>query len=714
MHPTQITRTPRGCKPKLQRMAVGTQYPPFLWIYRFVYALAVRLCTRRLKRIPGVRSIYLRRGLAGARPLYGLSDIDLMVMVDGELSGRVAARVRHQYDLLCRVIPMLPEPAELGVYNREYFHLLYESTPFYRGRFDQGRCGWRRLYGEDIFRELPPPRNDASRIAWQELRPAWNYLALELVSVPVDGSEGKERPSFVRRYIAYKAIAEAARACLIARGEDPTITREHAVVRAALTFPEIAETLNEVHRLRKNLLGGKAPDPDTLLHVFLSLARQTLAASTEPAAKNIKLRIQAPPSLPGELPLSKEVLALIENAAAGLHGIDRCVFLPRLSFDAVATLDLDPVELAGATTDAWNLVLVGRTLPFAQEWQRFHHQVAALQPFVNTYFCDGELMVATRPVKGGAILDARQAPEVFASLRSARPLCGRLEIADAVEVERPFDAENPLELRARMLLELFNKSEAYQLPVRSFFALFWEAGRAYTLAAQAGSPLIDVPVVATQIIEALARHTPAEESVLRRIHAEYWKEARGEISEAARYMVWAGCYAQMLHEQLCTPGAHTIELPAEARARLTISVNIITRNRAAFLKEALQSLVEQERAPDQVVIVDNASTDETKAVANSFADRLNITVIREERVGIPIARNTALAHSTGDIIALLDDDCVADRRWLAEIELPFLRDPHIAAVGGKVTPVGDRPELVARFYDDRMRGSRRRAGRRAR
>jgi cellulose synthase/poly-beta-1,6-N-acetylglucosamine synthase-like glycosyltransferase len=91
-------------------------------------------------------------------------------------------------------------------------------------------------------------------------------------------------------------------------------------------------------------------------------------------------------------------------------------------------------------------------------------------------------------------------------------------------------------------------------------------------------------------------------------------------------------------------------------------------------------------------------------VANSFAGRLNMTMIREERVGIPIARNTALGHSRGDIIALLDDDCVADRRWLAEIELPFLRDPHIAAVGGRITPVGDRCGLVARFYDDRMRG----------
>lgn len=144
-------------------------------------------------------------------------------------------------------------------------------------------------------------------------------------------------------------------------------------------------------------------------------------------------------------------------------------------------------------------------------------------------------------------------------------------------------------------------------------------------------------------------------------------------------------------------------LPAQPRTELTISVTIVTRNRAPLLRKALQSLVEQERAPDQVVVVDNNSTDDTAEVARSFQDRLKMTLITEQQVGIPIARNTSLKHCTGDIVALLDDDCIADRRWLAEIEAPFLRDPHIAAVGGKLVPVEGRRELIARFYDSRMR-----------
>ena len=81
----------------LQRVALATQFPPFSWFYRWVYALAVLDCRRRLSRLHGVRAVYLRRGLAAGDPVFGLSDIDLLVMVDNDDHGPTAARVRHQY-----------------------------------------------------------------------------------------------------------------------------------------------------------------------------------------------------------------------------------------------------------------------------------------------------------------------------------------------------------------------------------------------------------------------------------------------------------------------------------------------------------------------------------------------------------------------------------------------------------------------------------------
>jgi hypothetical protein len=688
----------------LQRLAVATQYPPFLWCYRLIYSFAIRLCTGRLKRIPGVRAIYLRRGLTGGRPVYGLSDIDLMVMVEGELTGKPAARVRHQYDLLRCVIPMLPEPGELGLYNREYFHLLYHHSAFYRGRFDEGRRNWRRLYGEDVFVDLPPPRDDVRETAWQELRPAWNCLALELTPEPAADAGGMVRPSATRRYVAYKAIAEAARACLVAQGESVEISRDRAAICVAQRFPEVARNLKEVRRLREKLLEAGMPDPDALMHTFLWLAGKALASSPDTPTRRRRLHLM-PPAHIDEMLLSQDDLSLLESASAELEGIDRIVLVPRLSFDAVPTLDLDPVALVGATTDAFDVVLLGRSLPRVATLRRLNDRLGRLLPLVHTYFCDGQIAVATQPTRGWAIMDRRQVPEFFACLDSAKPLRGRLEVAGAVAVDRPFDEEDPFELRARMLLGLFARSEAFQLPVVGFLALFWEAARAFALAMRRHNEVIEVPVTSAQIVDALARYTPAQAETLHRIRAEYLKEARTAKSEAERYMQWAGRYALMLGEHLRAPDTVMAQLPREARTSLAISVNIITRNRASQLKTVLQSLAEQERAPDQVVIVDNASTDETSIVASSFANCLPLTLVREERVGIPFARNTALKHSTGTIVALIDDDCVADPRWLAEIEKPFVRDPHVAAVGGLTVPTKERRGLVADFYEARMRAA---------
>jgi len=119
--------------------------------------------------------------------------------------------------------------------------------------------------------------------------------------------------------------------------------------------------------------------------------------------------------------------------------------------------------------------------------------------------------------------------------------------------------------------------------------------------------------------------------------------------------------------------------------KLSISVIIVTRNRAGSLKDTLASLSSQSRQPEEVVVVDNASEDNTRETVLGFKDRLKIKYVYEARRGIPYARNAGLLSATGDIIAFLDDDCVASDEWLKYIEIPFIRDPNIGVVGGEVS-----------------------------
>ena len=141
---------------------------------------------------------------------------------------------------------------------------------------------------------------------------------------------------------------------------------------------------------------------------------------------------------------------------------------------------------------------------------------------------------------------------------------------------------------------------------------------------------------------------------------------------------------------------------------LSISVIVITLNRAESLKDTLTSLVKQTRQPDELIVVDNGSQDNTKEIVLSFSDRLNIKYVYEDKRGIPYARNAGVRNATRDIIAFIDDDCVADEDWLKYIEIPFIKDPSIGAVGGEVSyfKVGDG--MVEQFYIEQMRTRRNR------
>ena len=135
---------------------------------------------------------------------------------------------------------------------------------------------------------------------------------------------------------------------------------------------------------------------------------------------------------------------------------------------------------------------------------------------------------------------------------------------------------------------------------------------------------------------------------------------------------------------------------------LSISVVVITRNRAEWLRDALESLAEQTRRPDEIVVVDNASEDHTEEVVAAFDAGLNVKYVYEPVRGIPRARNTGVNNATCDVVAFIDDDCVADRDWLKHIEIPFVKDPHVGVVGGEVTYHRLGSGNVEAFYIENM------------
>ena len=126
-----------------------------------------------------------------------------------------------------------------------------------------------------------------------------------------------------------------------------------------------------------------------------------------------------------------------------------------------------------------------------------------------------------------------------------------------------------------------------------------------------------------------------------------------------------------------------------------ISVVICTRNRAALLGKALESVVTQDfpKTDYEIVIVDNGSTDSTSECAAEFKEKAMVHYIREPHAGLCIARNTGWRNASGRYVAFFDDDALALPGWLAAVrngfELDTARD--IGVIGGRVKPMWEQP-----------------------
>lgn len=111
---------------------------------------------------------------------------------------------------------------------------------------------------------------------------------------------------------------------------------------------------------------------------------------------------------------------------------------------------------------------------------------------------------------------------------------------------------------------------------------------------------------------------------------------------------------------------------------MKISVVIPAYNEEAYLADCLISLQKQNRKADEIIVVDNNSSDRTASIAKS----LGATVVHETKQGIVYGRNTGFDLAKGDIIARGDADSRFPKNWLAHIEKDFNDRPDLVAVTG--------------------------------
>ncbi len=279
----------------LQRVIVRTERGPLRPVWAALYAgvthiVATYLCFGRRGA-----AAYVARSIAMDDPVYGLSDIDLVVVVPDDRSrrGDDSMRLRRRWQRLCRVIPplgehLLPDVAfyedgELAeamkgsvfTYGLDPGGSARADRPAFRGSAPMDEFGlrsrpgvygptrdWRLVRAPDRRPPISPlSRQDQRIAAWQELQFWWSF-AFEVAADP-------DQPWSAS--LCVKLVAEPARIWL-ALTEGAVIPRRRDVLRRALVrLPDEGEAIAGALELHDRLGRGPAPPLAETLPAFVRL-----------------------------------------------------------------------------------------------------------------------------------------------------------------------------------------------------------------------------------------------------------------------------------------------------------------------------------------------------------------------------------------------------------------------------------------------------------
>jgi glycosyltransferase involved in cell wall biosynthesis len=124
-----------------------------------------------------------------------------------------------------------------------------------------------------------------------------------------------------------------------------------------------------------------------------------------------------------------------------------------------------------------------------------------------------------------------------------------------------------------------------------------------------------------------------------------------------------------------------------------VSVIVTVKNEGQAIRRLLDSLVAQTRLPDEVVIVDGGSTDNTVEIIQRYAEdgRLPLRLLVRPGANISAGRNAAINAAQGEIIASTDAGVRLSPRWLEELTKPFDQEGTASGDAG-------RPMVVSGFF----------------
>ena len=117
----------------------------------------------------------------------------------------------------------------------------------------------------------------------------------------------------------------------------------------------------------------------------------------------------------------------------------------------------------------------------------------------------------------------------------------------------------------------------------------------------------------------------------------------------------------------------------------TVSIVIPAYNEERTIRACVVAAIEQTEPADEIIVVDNKSTDSTRAMLTAlkieFPDAPIVILEQNDVQGITATRNAGFNAATGDVIGRIDADSILEPEWVAEVKVLF-SDPTVGAATG--------------------------------
>lgn len=116
---------------------------------------------------------------------------------------------------------------------------------------------------------------------------------------------------------------------------------------------------------------------------------------------------------------------------------------------------------------------------------------------------------------------------------------------------------------------------------------------------------------------------------------------------------------------------------------ISVVISTYSKERVRYLSECIRSLKNQSLKPDEIILVLDPFPDLIEFYKSRFSK--DVLIVVSENRGLSNARNAGIKNANGDIICFLDDDAVADEKWLENLVKSYT-DKDVVCVGGFIRP----------------------------